>query len=63
MRKLNTKQREILIRREETDYDDLPEIIRNAVEKINWYESLWSDVNRFLSDCATERLKLRRDRW
>ncbi len=55
-RKLTKAQKDILdkINYEALDFDDLPNEVCVALLRLNDYETLWSDVNRYLWDKATE---------
>jgi hypothetical protein len=51
MRKLNKKQVELLKQYPDVwAVDDLPYKIRQELESLNDYETLWQDANRFLWD-------------
>lgn len=51
-RKLNAKQKKLLdaLSSDIFSWDDIPQNIRNQLEKINDYETLWSDAQRYISD-------------
>ena len=53
-RKLTPTQEQILdgISNDVLAYDDIPQRERERLEKINNYESLWSDAERYLWDKA-----------
>jgi len=52
-----TKSQETLLRTVSDNiisYDDLPKLVSEKLVRMNDYESLWSDVDRFLWDKAMD---------
>ncbi|MDB4278650.1 hypothetical protein N9917_03530 [Deltaproteobacteria bacterium] len=63
-RKLHNRQVKVLQKyldsagsRAVSDYDDLPDRVRSELERIKFTETLWSDVNRWLSDNNNPHLR------
>jgi hypothetical protein len=53
MRKvLSAAQKKVLNRYLGTFYniDDLPQDVQDTLDNMRWYETMWSDVNRYLRD-------------
>lgn len=55
-RKLNAKQKKILDSRQEYCCDELPSNVYDALCKLNCYENMDCDIDRYLSDKALARV-------
>jgi hypothetical protein len=54
-RKLNSKQKKIIEEIAETERIFLTQEEMKKIEDINFYETTWSDANRYLLDLVTAR--------
>jgi len=65
-RKLNNKDKTILEKYVGQCFDEscLPQEVQDKLYDTNWYETKWSDINRYLGDRATEeRMNNKRGYW